>query len=60
VFRAIVSLSHTLGLTVVAEGCETEEQLRVIRDAGCDGVQGWLVGRASAPEEITARLLGGA
>jgi EAL domain-containing protein (putative c-di-GMP-specific phosphodiesterase class I) len=57
VFAGIVSLAHTLGFTVIAEGCETEEQLRVIRESGCDGVQGWLLGKAAPPEEITLRLL---
>jgi diguanylate cyclase (GGDEF)-like protein len=58
VFQAIVSLAHTLGLRLIAEGCETEDQLRVIRDAGCDGVQGWLLGLPAPPEEITKSLPG--
>jgi EAL domain-containing protein (putative c-di-GMP-specific phosphodiesterase class I) len=38
---AIVSLGHSLGLTVVAEGVETAEQLAVLQDTGCDLVQGF-------------------
>jgi EAL domain-containing protein (putative c-di-GMP-specific phosphodiesterase class I) len=57
VFQAIVSLARTYGLSLVAEGCETEEQLRVIREAGCDAVQGWLLGAGASPEDIAATYL---
>jgi EAL domain-containing protein (putative c-di-GMP-specific phosphodiesterase class I) len=39
----IVSLAHTLGLKVVAEGVEEDEQVRMLRDLGCDQIQGYLV-----------------
>ena len=42
--RAIVDMSHTMGLRVVAEGVETEEQLFALRDIGCDMIQGYLLG----------------
>lgn len=42
-FRAILSMAHALGLTVVAEGTETEEQLAILRDIGCDAIQGFLI-----------------
>jgi EAL domain-containing protein (putative c-di-GMP-specific phosphodiesterase class I) len=45
VVRAIVALGHGLGLVVTAEGVETPEQLDRLRELGCDGVQGFLVGR---------------
>ncbi|MDG4549054.1 MAG: EAL domain-containing protein [Candidatus Contendobacter sp.] len=38
----IVALGHGLGLKVVAEGVETEEQRRILRDQGCDWAQGYL------------------
>ena len=41
--RAVAELGHALGLTVVAEGVETGEQLAIVRAAGCDAVQGYLV-----------------
>src|SRR4029077_16582614 len=39
----IVSLAHTLGLKGVAEGVEEHEQRRMLRDLGCDQIQGYLV-----------------
>ena len=43
--RAIVDLAHGLGLTVLAEGVETERQLEALATAGCDLVQGYLIHR---------------
>lgn len=45
---AILGLGHGLGLQVVAEGVETEEELRYLRAEGCDLAQGFLLG-APAP-----------
>lgn len=42
IVRAIVALSHNLGIEVVAEGVETEDQLIQLRELGCDYVQGYL------------------
>ncbi|MEM9417846.1 MAG: EAL domain-containing protein [Planctomycetota bacterium] len=42
VIQAIVTLAHTLGLTVVAEGIETREQLAVLQALDCDSLQGYL------------------
>ena len=44
-FRAIVSMGHSLGMEVVAEGVETQEQLDLIVKLGCDEVQGYLFAR---------------
>jgi len=41
IVRAVVSLAHGLGITVVAEGIETEAQARRLRDLGCDMGQGF-------------------
>jgi diguanylate cyclase (GGDEF)-like protein/PAS domain S-box-containing protein len=42
--QTIVVLAHNMGLSVVAEGVETEEQLAILRAIGCDRVQGHLFG----------------
>ena len=39
---AVVELGHALGLTVIAEGVETDVQLAHLRELGCDGAQGFL------------------
>jgi EAL domain-containing protein (putative c-di-GMP-specific phosphodiesterase class I) len=59
----IVSLAHTLGLKVIAEGVEDDEQVRLLRDLGCDQIQGYLVSRPVPPHEVEAllrRFAGGA
>jgi len=43
--QAIISLAHSFGLSVVAEGVETQQQLDWLRSMGCDYVQGYLLGR---------------
>lgn len=45
VVDAIIDLSHKMGLKVVAEGVETEEQLQYLKDSGCDYLQGYLWGK---------------
>jgi EAL domain-containing protein (putative c-di-GMP-specific phosphodiesterase class I) len=42
---SLVGMAHGLGLSVVAEGVETSEQLRMLRQLGCDLAQGYLLAR---------------
>ncbi len=44
VTRLIVQLARRLGLSVVAEGVDSQEKYNVLRDLGCDGMQGFLFG----------------
>ena len=54
--RAIIVMGHSLGLQVVAEGVEDEAQRQVLREVGCDQLQGYLIGRPMPAGELT-RLL---
>jgi diguanylate cyclase (GGDEF)-like protein len=45
IVQSTIDLAHNLGLTVVAEGVETDEAWRRLRALGCDVAQGWLIGR---------------
>lgn len=52
IITAIITLAEVLSLHVVAEGVETEEQLRILTVLGCDTVQGYLLGKPISPELI--------
>ena len=52
IIQSIVDLAHGLGLTATAEGVETVEQLRLIRELGCDVGQGYLISRPLEPEAL--------
>ncbi len=51
--KMIVRLGHTLGAEIVAEGVEDEEQMRAIRRAGCDRVQGFFKGLPMPLDSLT-------
>ena len=54
--RAVVAMGHGLRLEVIAEGVETEGQLALLAQNGCDEIQGYLFGRPAAAEDC-ARML---
>ncbi|HTD74824.1 MAG TPA: EAL domain-containing protein [Steroidobacteraceae bacterium] len=56
VVRLIVSLGAELDMEVIAEGVETEEQLRMLTDLGCPQAQGYLLGRPMAAEQVQVAL----
>ncbi len=52
IIQAVTAMAHTMKLSVVAEGVETEDQLSFLRSAGCDEAQGYLFGKSLPPEEF--------
>jgi diguanylate cyclase (GGDEF)-like protein len=59
VVAALIDLGHALGLAVVAEGVESESQLEQLRDLGCDGAQGYVIGCPVSEEQLEALLVAG-
>ena len=56
IIQSIVTLGHALGMSVLAEGIETDEQRVLLRLAGCDEMQGFLFAKPSPAEAIDALL----
>jgi diguanylate cyclase (GGDEF)-like protein/PAS domain S-box-containing protein len=51
---AVISMGHSLGLKVIAEGAETAQQVEFLREHGCDEVQGYYFARPMSAPEFTA------
>ena len=56
IVTAIVGLAHSLHLTVIAEGVETEAQSLLLRNQGCDQYQGYYFSKPLPPAEVMVRL----
>lgn len=57
--KGIVYMAHEMGIEVIAEGVETEEQLDFLREIGCDFVQGYIFSRPLEATKIAALLIKG-
>lgn len=55
--RAIVTMAHALGMQVVAEGVETHYQMALLREYGCDQIQGFYVSEPLVAEKVKALQL---
>ena len=57
IVSAMVAMGKAMGMTVVAEGIETEEQLEYLRDLDCDIAQGYLFSKPLPEQDATAYLV---
>jgi diguanylate cyclase (GGDEF)-like protein/PAS domain S-box-containing protein len=58
IVRGVIDLAHRLGLTAVAEGVESSDQVDTLRELGCERAQGYLLGRPANGPAQTAFLAG--
>jgi len=56
IVESVIKLGHSLGITVTAEGVETEEQRLMLASAGCDRLQGFLLSKPQPAEQLHALL----
>ena len=59
IVKAVIKLSHALGLEVVAEGVETKGQQDILRELGCDQLQGFLYAKPMSATHLQMWALGG-
>ena len=56
VAKSTIDLAHALGMRIVAEGVEDRRAAELLRELGCDELQGWYVGRPGAATEVEERM----
>jgi EAL domain-containing protein (putative c-di-GMP-specific phosphodiesterase class I) len=56
IIQTIIQLAHGLGLTVIAEGVETESQMELLKAQGCDEIQGFLFSKPLPAHEVEKYL----
>ena len=56
IVTAIISMAHSLGLNIIAEGVETEAQLALLSEQGCQEIQGYLFSKPLPPDLLTKLL----
>ena len=52
IVRGVIDIAHSIGKVVTAEGVETREQAELLRDLGCDYLQGWYFAKAANVERL--------
>lgn len=56
IVQSVIALAHALKLKVIAEGVETEQQLALLKDYGCEEMQGFLFSRPVPAREMAMLL----
>jgi len=56
IIEAVITLAGSLGMSTIAEGVETREQMAALRSCGCDSVQGYLLSRPTTAELVPGML----
>ena len=56
IIKAIIAMGHSMGLKIIAEGIETIEHLKLLKEFGCDEAQGYFFSRPVPPDELVALL----
>jgi EAL domain-containing protein (putative c-di-GMP-specific phosphodiesterase class I) len=57
IIRAVIALGKSLRIKITAEGVETEAQLGLLQQENCDLVQGYLLGKPMAKEDLGGMLI---
>lgn len=52
IVKAVIQMSHSLDFKTIAEGVETDEQLRFLKECGCDEVQGYFISKPLPAEQL--------
>jgi len=58
IVQTVIDLAHILGMEVVAEGVEIEEQETLLKEMGCDFAQGFYLSKPLQPDEVSRFLSG--
>lgn len=56
ILQSIIALAKNIGVGTVAEGCETKEQVQMLRSIGCDKIQGYYFGKPMSDDEINKHI----
>jgi diguanylate cyclase (GGDEF)-like protein len=59
IVRSVIQMAHALGMSVTAEGVEEDAQRQILRDLGCNGLQGYLLSRPLTGEALIELLANG-
>jgi diguanylate cyclase (GGDEF)-like protein len=57
IVKAIIEMAHNLNIKVVSEGIETKEQLNILKELGCDFIQGYLIGKPLSVDDFQENFI---